>query len=458
MFHGKVSRMAMRVRSAVFVGALVALAPGGALAGPPGTWTRITDTNDANIDQVGTARTPDRVLHVFWQRELAPLNDAIMHTRITPGGAIGVADLVLGGFKATDDPDAALTSDGRLRVFFMGLGNTLAEGGVVAANGSGLGGDWARDGVRVSSTTSATGPAGAAVNAAGQPIFSYAFAFHLGVHTGLDSTVPDTDAQPDALCCDYDPDLATDQATGQTLLAWFSNATGRTGTWVRGVTPSLTAPLLAPGSAKNGQAVGPDQRTAITARPGGGLYMAYCGGYPTCTKALLWRVGAGGVKVAGVANKVEDVHVAEGPAGRLWVSWHNGSALFVRRTNMAATGFGPVVRIKPPSKTSGIWKLTGDGSAGPLDLFASVSRPGSLATWHTQVRPPLTLIVTKGKTKVTFKVVDAGDPVPGAKIVFAGKTLTANSAGKATAPRPKVTRKATATRSGYRPATVFVTP
>lgn len=450
--------MTMRIRLAVLCGAVAALISSTALAGPPGTWTRITDTTGVNIDQVGFTRTADKRLHVFWQRKLAPLSEAIMHTPITAGGAVGAKDVVVTGVDATDDPDAVVTPDGRVRVFFMGLGKTLPEGGVVEASGSGLGGDWVRDGVRVSSTTSAVGPVGATLTAGGQPMFAYAFAFHLAVHTGLDSTVPDTGVQPDGQCCDYNPDLATDQVTGQTALAWFSNATGRTGTWMRTILPSITAPVLAPGSAKAGQAVGPDQRTALVARLGGGLYLAYCGGYPTCTRALLWRLGAAGAKVVGTGSKVEDVHVARGPGGRLWVTWHNGQRLFIRRSNKAVTGFGPVVQLKPPAKTSSIWKLTGDGSAGPLDLFASVTTPGSLATWHTQVRPPLSLLVKKGAKKVTFKVIDAGDPVPGAKIKFGAKTLTSNAQGKATAPRPKSTTKATAKKSGYRPATAIVTP
>lgn len=448
----------MRIHLAVLFAVAVALVPATALAGPPGTWTRITDTDGVNIDEVGYTRTADNTLHAFWQRKLAPLSQAIMHTPITAAGAVGAGDVVVTGVVATDDPDAVVTPDGRVRVFFMGLGKTLAEGGVVAANGSGLGGDWVRDGVRVSSTTSAVGPVGGTLTGSGQPVFTYALAFHLGVHTGLDATVPDTEVQPDGQCCDYNPDLATDQSTGQTTLAWFSNVTGRTGTWARTVVPSITAPVRAPGSAKADQAVGPDQRTAIVARAGGGLYLAYCGGYPTCTKALLWRLGTPGAKVAGSGSRVEDVHVAQGPGGRLWVTWHNGQKLFSRRSNKAATGFGPVVPLRPPAKTSSVWKLTGDGSAGPLDLFTSVTTPGSLATWHTQVRPPLSLLTKKGATKVTFTVTDAGDPVPGAKVKFGGAILITNTKGKAKAPRPKTTRKATATKPGYRAATTVVTP
>ena len=32
------------------------------------TWTRVTDTDGRNIDEVGVARTKDGVLHVLWRK------------------------------------------------------------------------------------------------------------------------------------------------------------------------------------------------------------------------------------------------------------------------------------------------------------------------------------------------------------------------------------------------------
>ncbi|MDH4346221.1 MAG: hypothetical protein OEW31_07800, partial [Thermoleophilia bacterium] len=76
------------------------------------------------------------------------------------------------------------------------------------------------------------------------------------------------------------------------------------------------------------------------------------------------------------------------------------------------------------------------------------------ATWHTQVLPPLSLAAKKGKSAVTFVVTDAGDPVAGAKVSFAGKSVTTNAAGKATA--PSGSGKAKATKAGYAPASAAV--
>ena len=62
----------------------------------------------------------------------------------------------------------------------------------------------------------------------------------------------------------------------------------------------------------------------------------------------------------------------------------------------------------------------------------------------------------KSKTQVTLSVADAGDPVGGATISFAGKTLKTSAAGKATAPLPSGKATAKASKPGYQPASVSV--
>jgi len=119
-----------------------------AQAGPPGSWTRVTDPNGRNIDQVGLARTGNGVLHVFWKRRDAPLQESVRHTPVSASGKVGASSLVLAGFKSAGDPDAVVLPDGRLRVFFPGLGSTNEEAGVMAATGSAEGTGWQREGVR----------------------------------------------------------------------------------------------------------------------------------------------------------------------------------------------------------------------------------------------------------------------------------------------------------------------
>lgn len=437
--------------------ALAALTGISAQAGPPGVWTRVTDPNGRNIDQIGLARARNGVLHVFWMRRDGPVSESIRHTPVSPAGKVGGSSPVLGGFGSASDPDAIVLRDGRVQVFFAGLGDTNAEAGVMAATGSPVGTGWKREGARVSSTTSALGSVGAAVAADGEPVFAFTRSFLLAFHVGLDPTATDRAIQPDNRCCDYMADLATDAASGQTAIAWYSNAAGRPGIWAQPVLPSVSARVRVPGTVTKGKAVGVDQRVAISSRLGApGVYVAACQGYPVCTRAILWRLG-GRSLVVGKSPDVEDVHLSAGPDGRLWIAWHDGRTKRIHavRTNKAATRVGPVLTVAPPKGTSSMWKVTGEGSLAALDLFVSATTRNSLATWHTQVLPPLSLRARRSGARVSFSVTDAGDPVAGAKISYARKTFTTNASGKASA-AASGSGAAKATKRGYRSASVTV--
>jgi hypothetical protein len=101
-----------------------------------------------------------------------------------------------------------------------------------------------------------------------------------------------------------------------------------------------------------------------------------------------------------------------------------------------------------------VWKLQGNATSDELDVFASFTSPDSLATWHAQVLPGLT-VKTKNTTKgVTFTVTDAGEPVSGAKVAFKKKTVTTNSQGQATGAAGRGT--ATVKVAGYATTTATV--
>jgi hypothetical protein len=430
-----------------------------ASAGPPGTWTRVTDGDRRNIDDVGLARTADGALHVLWQRRAGPSSTGVAHTLITKAGKVGGTSPVLTGLRSVDDPVVLVLPDGKLQAFFHALGDTLEQGGVAGATAPASGVGWSKQGSRASSNTGSAGPVGGTVMADGTPAFAYSQSFHLRAHLGTDPGAADLELQPNNQCCDYVPELATDAKSGQTILAYYSNAKGRTGTWARQVAPSVGAPKLAPGSVSGGKAIGIDQHVALSSRLGApGVYLGYCGGYPTCTRTLLWRVGAGKPLQVGGGKDVEDVDVAPGPEGRLWIAWHDGQTkqVLATRTNKAATRVGPVVVVAPPKGTSSMWKLAGEGSLGPLDVLVSATAGGSLQTWHTQVLPQLQLSVTKGKKTVKLLVRDAGDPVVGATVKVGGAKLKTNAAGVATAKSPAKTVAAVASKAGYRPARISV--
>ena len=129
--------------------------------------------------------------------------------------------------------------------------------------------------------------------------------------------------------------------------------------------------------------------------------------------------------------------------------------MYATRSNRAATKFGAVVEVNPPAGTRSIWKVAGDGALGPLDLVVSASTPGSLAFWHTQVLPGLSLACRGGRV-VLCTVSDAGDPVRGATVRMGGRTLTTNARGKALADLPAGAYRAAASKAGYTSASASV--
>lgn len=446
-----------RIALAALAAAAFALACGAALGGTGGTWTRVTDTGLSSIDEVALARTGDGVLHALWRKD-AGTAEEIRHTSIGAGGQVGAQSIVAFGFLGVSGPDVIL-SGGGLRVLFGAIASPDELSGVRTATAGADGATWMLAPGRVSSSTTAPEPVGAAATLDGSALFAWAAGTRLSYRSSLDPAVPDQPVGFDPACCTYDPDIAVDAVTGEAVLAFYSNVTGSTGTYVRPVAPALGSLQLAPGSATGGSALSPDQRTPIVARTGGGLYLGYCGGYPVCTKVLVWRVGSASPLTVASGQDVEAVGVAAGADGRVWALWEDAQKdrLYASRSNEAVTVFGKPVVLRYPSGADTVWKLGGEGSLGPgLDVLAHAGPlVGDAASWHTQVLPGLTL-KAKGGAVVSFTVTDAGDPVAGAKITVGGKTLTTDAAGKASADLPAGKLKATASRAGYTSATVKV--
>lgn len=219
---------------------------------------------------------------------------------------------------------------------------------------------------------------------------------------------------------------------------------------MRQILPSLGPARLAPKALARGSFVAPDHRTPLVAREGGGVYLAYCSGYPSCTQVLLWRIG-GGARLIARGPNIQDVNLTRGPDGRLWVIWQDGTRrqLYAARTNKPANRVGAVVTLGPPPRTTSIWDVFGEGSLGPLDLLAHVTTGGSLATWHRQVLPGLSLSCTVRRKRVTCTVKDAGDPVAKATVKVGGKTGTTGARGTASTTLRSGLHRATATRRGY---------
>jgi hypothetical protein len=420
-------------------GALAVAAPGG--AGRPGAWTKISDGKQANIDQVGLARTADGVLHVAWRRETGATND-LVHTAISPAGAVGATTPILTGWSGTTNVTLVVQGDGSLRALFSGLRSTdvhdpYTSGTVYSATASGSGSGWTLAGPGAArSSAYASDVIGSAIASDGTIVTDWASTFGTITHVGLDPAAPNAELQ--GPCCGYQTAVAADAVTGDVYAAWYSNAREGQGTYVEKVKPSGPK-LLAPGSVTTfgGQpgSLGADQITAIAGRKGGagGVYVAYLAGYPTAKTVDLWAVGTAKPVAAVAASGATHVALGQGPEGRLWLMWARNGRIYAARTNRAATRVGTPVAVAPPPSTGTIFKTAGEGSLGPLDLLTLVQLDdGSHSTWHTQVLPRLTVAVSRSAKQVVVRVTDVGDPVAGASVSLGGKRVATDAQGRAT--------------------------
>ena len=449
-----------RLAPLVAAACLALAVAGSGSAGGAGTWSRVTGSNLTNTDQAGLARSSSG-LHLVWLSKAGAKQD-LLETTISPGGAQGTTGKVVAGWGSLANGSLVTTSSG-LQAFFAGIRSTsttdpYSSGTVFTATGT----SWTLGSgpVAAPSNAYASDLVAATLEKDGTPVTAWTGTSGFYLHQGVDPAKPNVKVQ--AACCAYDASLATDSATGAVYAAWYSNAAGGYGIHWRRVLPSPGQDRVLPGSASADRksAVSPIQAVGIVGRAGApGVCTAWGLGYPTW-KALdvACTSRAGAVRVW--AGPVTHFTVAPALDGRVWAIWSTSSTIYAARSNRAVTQFGAAVPVAPPAGTSDIWNVTGDGAASPtapLDLLASVTK-GGIAFWHTQVPPGLTLVV-HGKT---FAVLDAGDPVHGAKVQLAGPqavTLSA-PAGTATAGTLAPGRyTATATATGYTTAKAsFVIP
>jgi hypothetical protein len=211
--------------------------------------------------------------------------------------------------------------------------------------------------------------------------------------------------------------------------------------------------------------VGEIGRTPLVARVGGGFYVAYATGYPALNRIRLWAVGAPtSTLIASVPSLAGEptATVAAAPDGRLWVIWKqdvNGQPqVFAERSNKAMTRFGATVDAGSPPGAASDYRLDASATGGALDLFGSFAfgTSSSVSTWYRRLLPGLTLTASPGKlhsgrrTRVTFLVTDAGDPVKGARVSAGGHSGATNAKGKVTLElETQHALSATATDAGY---------
>ena len=105
-------------------------------------------------------------------------------------------------------------------------------------------------------------------------------------------------------------------------------------------------------------------------------------------------------------------------------------AVRATRTNAAASRIGAIRSVAPP-RGSTVYRTAGDGTPGTLDLVTLVQGVHN-AMVSTQVLPGLSASTRHTWRRghgYTVKVTDAGAPVAGAAVHFAGRTAHTNRHG-----------------------------
>ena len=480
----------LRALAALAVLVLVLAAPT-ASGGPPGRWTKLGNPS-ANFAQPGLARTADGTLHLVWVRETPgnPAANDVVHTSIAANGMAGSTDVVQSAWaSAWPVPDTVPTPDGGLRAFWGGIRSTQGNEehtNISTATAPSSGSPWTLQPGDVSEGAGGSSSSiGAAVASDGTPLFSWAPGGGGFIHRG---TSPGSANHPfdnpgPAGCCNYDPDMATDDSTGAMWVAWYSNQNDAEGIWVQEVDPAtgmtMGSPARMPGSVTtyngNEESSQEIQRTPIAAPEGGGVFVAYTGGYPSTNRILVWEIGTpDAVAVARSGSReLDNPGLAADPEGRLWAVWSQRDSAgrpvtFARRSNVGASRWGASVRVQPPralGDCNTLFSLTPAAQSSVLDVVANFTdgcAGGLVAFWHTQVRAGLTLAARPRtftrRATVEFTVTDAGDPVEGARVSVDGKSATTDAEGKAEielGPYGSARRlTAKATKAGYRAATV----
>jgi hypothetical protein len=403
-------------------------------------------------------------------------NDDLTHIAISANGTVLGSNAVETNWSGISDPALVTEADGTsLDAFFGGIRSTNASETNDLLNWS-LSGDGGTSWSLVPGTVASepavyTAPMSAA--RLGDVMWqAWGGAFS---HRGTSAADPPVNLQDrvGGGCCGYHANIATDESTNSVMAAWYSNASSGLGVWAQPLDPNTGAPvgepLNMPGSVMTFQGsqetASLDDRTPLAALPGRGFYIAYPSGYPGQNNVRVWKVGdSKSRKVSGKnLSSVQGTTVTATPEGRLWVALTavvgGKRRMLVARSNVGATKWGSFVVAKLPPKTESLWSIyAADNPSGTVDLLAVATAKEGLATWHSQAEPGLTLDgpakFPHAKKTQTFHVLEAGDPIGGAKVKVAGVSGTTDVNGKINLKlgpfaKKKKSAKGTATKPGY---------
>lgn len=461
------SRLLSAAAATVVLGVVAAVAAP-VQAGPPGTWTVISGGGVVNIDEPGLYRTSDGTLHVAMHRNAGDL-EYIDVGHITESGKLtGRTDAIGGWEAATVDPELVGSPDGGMRMVFGGIhsldqADPYIAGYLWQTSAPAAGSPWTLSPSPAVTQNTGYASYGTGATTLADGTLAAAYPLNSTIYYQIGAGPPQSFTVAD--CCVYHVALASDGAS--VWASWSANGDGAAnmGIFVRQIYPALGPVMQAPGSVSSfGGSPGtldPGQRTALVARNGGGLYLAYLNGYPSAKAVALWKVGSSSFSKVPGSKGATHVDMSAGPSGRLWIAFDDSSDdLHAVRTDTQAKDFGAVRTLQRPGSASTVYHVFIEGTRARADLLFNDSQ----RIWHQQLFAGLTLKASPAKwngnddQKVEFKVTDAGEGVKGAtvKAKWNGQKLTCKTEdnGKCTIHFPKLGKssiKVTAKKSGYAP-------
>lgn len=398
--------------SALVVGTcLLGAPPAGAAAGD---WTRLsapargTDYPQVQAQDSLTVARFGTSVQVAWTEHATADTEALLTATVNGSGRVTrPARAILTGWSQLGLP-RLISLHGERFLGFTGVRNQGSDRpysvGSAYATTSPDGSRWSLGTGSLSASTSAWYAWGAdLIDDAGTPVWAGTPPATGGIpgaqgltwHVGLSDTIPAPPGSDGSLalgaCCAYSTGLARDPVSGDVYAAFRSSSplAAEFGVLVGRILPTPGPFTAAPESGLfdgSAYSTGDGVRVALAARPQGGVFLAYPVGYPEVRVVRLLDIASGTSRDITVTGDVRNVALSADPAGRLWLSWTQGTQLRVVHTNPAATALGSVRFWRPPPGTTDV--RTAATSAGPrgLDVVLTASRGLQTAVWHTRVR------------------------------------------------------------------------
>jgi hypothetical protein len=429
-------------------------------------WKRVTDSSEIN-DEIAFTRDASGTLHTAF-RFKEETKYGIGYRAITPSGNfISSTSKLFNDWESVTNPSIISLSNSSLKIFLSGIrsltpSDPYAGGNLYAITSGTAQTDWVLDSSLYSQSQTVY---------ASSVVSSYHTSDTRSYHTWSTTSgvffkslsEGDEFTANTGGCCGYFPQVTQDSVSGEVYTAWYSNVTARQGLYIQKLFPVRNIEQYVPlsGNADKTAAIYTEQRTPLTNLVSqSGVYTAYCSGYPVCDTVLAWRYGSPDpIVVSSQERNARFVNISKAPDNRIWVVWTKDGKIFTTRSNRALTKFNKPSITEAPVGTSSLWKLSGEGSFGPLDIFVNATVNGIVNTFHTQILPSFTVQVEQLKRRskkscffeYTIKVTDSEDPIPGALIQIDTKLFKTGESGVARIKR--VTNKKTVTitvgREGY---------